>query len=168
LRSRIVHLLSDIAGRASAFGEPILGHLCRMAAIEAETTYIPWTDIWLSKIACIWDWDVLNDLNHLDGPGAELFGVSPSAASRGLPNDRYLSAIHPDDVDDVRRPGGCSETGSVRGAVSHRGKWATAVGLWQRVLHHRSVKSSGTLRWRAHRIGLTIRLSWRLLLGTPF
>jgi PAS domain-containing protein len=74
-----------------------------MAALEAETTYIPWTDISLPKIACIWDWDVPNDLNHLDGPGAELFGVSPSAASRGLPNDRYLSAIHPDDVDDVRR-----------------------------------------------------------------
>jgi PAS fold len=102
MKSRLVELLSNIAGRATSFGEPVLGHLCRMAALEAETSSIPWEPASTASIVCIWDWDVPNDLNHVDPIGAELFGVVPSRASKGLPNDRYVSAVHPEDMEDVR------------------------------------------------------------------
>ena len=99
----LARLLSEIASRASAFDEPVLGHLCRMAAIEAEAATMPWKDLSEPSIVCIWDWDVPNDLNHVDPVGAELFGVAPSKASRGLPNERYVSSVHPDDREGVRR-----------------------------------------------------------------
>jgi hypothetical protein len=69
-----------------------------MAAIEAQNTSIPWSPA-RPNIACIWDWDVPNDRNRVDPMGAELLGVNSRKASvDGLPNERYLDAVHPDDV----------------------------------------------------------------------
>jgi PAS domain-containing protein len=101
MKSRLVDLFTDLAGKASLFGEPVLGHLCRLAAIEAETATMPWSPAIQPSIACIWDWDVPNDLNRVDPSGAELLGVSVTGATKGLPNERYLASVHPDDVEAV-------------------------------------------------------------------
>jgi PAS domain-containing protein len=98
-----VDLFSNIAGTATSFGEPVLGHLCRLAAIEAETATIPWGPTTKPNIACIWDWDISNDLNRVDPSGAVLLGVGVAEAKKGLPNERYLAALHPDDVAAVSR-----------------------------------------------------------------
>jgi PAS fold len=102
MKSRLAVMFSEIASRATAFGEPVLGHLCRMAAIEAENASIPWGLPPQSNIACVWDWDVPNDLNRVDPMGAELLGVNARRANiDGLPNACYLKAVHPEDVETV-------------------------------------------------------------------
>jgi PAS domain-containing protein len=103
-RADIVTSLSEIFGKfadqAALFDEPVLAHLCRMAALEATGTVIPVQPAW-GPIVAIWDWDVVHDRNHLDPDGARLFGISPEKAAKGLPNSAYLKAVHPDDVADV-------------------------------------------------------------------
>jgi PAS domain-containing protein len=103
MKSKLVVLFTDLASRAASFGEPVLGHLCRMAAIEAETANFPWIPDTTPRTIGIFDWDVSNDINRLDPTGAELFGIVPSRASNGLPNGKYLTALHPADIDVVGR-----------------------------------------------------------------
>jgi PAS fold len=102
MKSRLADLFSEIADKATSFGEPILGHLCRMAAIEAQNASISWSPIAGPSIACVWDWDVPNDLNRVDPMGADLLGVNARRANLdGFPNACYLKAVHPDDVEAV-------------------------------------------------------------------
>jgi PAS domain S-box-containing protein len=48
-----------------------------------------------------WDWDVTTDTMQVGPAFARTFGIEPSAASDGLPLDRFLQAIHEDDRDRV-------------------------------------------------------------------
>ena len=90
-------LLQEIAGQASLYEEPVLAHLCRMAALEADRTIVPVQRIGHNIIG-FWDWDVANDCNHLDPNCATLFGVAPARARKGLPISVYLKAVHPHDI----------------------------------------------------------------------
>jgi PAS domain-containing protein len=90
-------LFAEIAQQASYFSEPVLAHLCRMAALEAGKTAVPFSRK-EQKIIGIWDWDVPNDLNHMDPNCALAFGATPEQGRKGMPNDIFLTAIHPDDL----------------------------------------------------------------------
>lgn len=134
MRSKLADLFNAIAANATTFAEPILAHLCRMAAIEAENTTVPWNPTPRLGIVGIWDWDVTNDLNRVDPAGAHLLGVVPSRAGKGLPNSHYLAAIHPEDVDAISRSLGKSMKGGVweakyRIITSGQPRWAVAKGF---------------------------------------
>ena len=134
MRSKLVDLFDDIAASATAFAEPVLAHLCRMAAIEAEHASVPWDRPSKLHIVGIWDWDITNDLNRVDPAGAHLLGVIPSHASKGLPNSHYLKAVHPDDIDAISRSLGKSMTGGVwearyRIITTGQPRWAFARGF---------------------------------------
>lgn len=105
-------IFAKFADQASLFDEPVLAHLCRMAALEATGTTIPVQPA-SGPIIAIWDWDLVNDRNHMDPDGAKLFGVSPKMAAKGLPNSAYLNAVHPDDVAAVSLALGTALTGGV-------------------------------------------------------
>jgi len=90
-------LLKEIAGQASLYEEPVLAHLCRMAALEADHTVVPVQRIGHNVIG-FWDWDVAKDINHLDPGCAALFGVAAARARKGLPIGVYLKAVHPHDI----------------------------------------------------------------------
>jgi PAS domain-containing protein len=90
-------LFAEIARQASHFDEPVLAYLCRMAALEASKTNVPLAQR-EQKIIGIWDWDVPNDLNHMDANCAAAFGANPEQGRRGMPNDTFLKAIHPHDL----------------------------------------------------------------------
>jgi PAS domain-containing protein len=90
-------LFTEIAEQASEFDEPILTHLCRMAALEASKTVVP-LQHHQPKVIGIWDWDVPNDCNHMDPKCAAAFGATPEQGRTGMPNDVFLKAIHPQDL----------------------------------------------------------------------
>lgn len=113
MRSKLADLFRDIAANATTFAEPVLAHLCRMAAIEAEHASIAWNPRPKLGIAGIWDWDITNDLNRVDPAGAHFLGVIPSRAGKGLPNSDYLKALHPDDIDPISLSLGKSMKGGV-------------------------------------------------------
>jgi PAS domain-containing protein len=96
--------LKHLANYVTLHREDMLGHLLRMAAIEAHDKDIPPPD-W--RVVGIWDWDAVNDLNHLDEDCATLFGVDPLEARKGMPNNLIIKSIHPDDAgkvtDDILR-----------------------------------------------------------------
>jgi PAS domain-containing protein len=98
----LTELFAEIAARATLFDEPILAQLCRMAAIEADQKPITLQSVTPTLVG-IWDWDVANDLNHLDPNCAELFGMDPAEAKKGLPRSKYLGAVHPDDLPRINR-----------------------------------------------------------------
>ncbi|QQR37902.1 PAS domain-containing protein [Devosia rhizoryzae] len=50
-----------------------------------------------------WDWDVLNNRVTSDASFAELYGIDPDQAVRGLPIEEFFKGIHPDDVERVNR-----------------------------------------------------------------
>jgi len=50
-----------------------------------------------------WDWDVQNDRVIADERFARLYGVDVAHAAGGAPFAQFFAAIHPDDVDRVRR-----------------------------------------------------------------
>ena len=45
----------------------------------------------------VYDWDMASDRLSVLGPLAEIFGVSVESAAQGLPLQRFVEAIHPDD-----------------------------------------------------------------------
>lgn len=95
-------LFSEIAAQATLFDEPILAQLCRMAALEADGKSVPFQSV-NPKLIGIWDWDVTNDLNHMDPNCADLFGVDPVAARAGVARSKYIGAVHPDDLPRINR-----------------------------------------------------------------
>jgi PAS domain-containing protein len=90
-------LFAEIAAQATLFAEPILAHLCRLAALEVMGKSIP-VRRERPKLVGIWDWDIANDLNHLDPHCAELFGVDSERGAKGVPRKSYIDAVHPDDL----------------------------------------------------------------------
>lgn len=42
-------------------------------------------------------WDIPENILYADGALADLFGVDPEEAERGLPIETYLDRVHPDD-----------------------------------------------------------------------
>jgi len=94
----LAETLSLFADHAAASDEPVLAHICRMAALEAKgkDVTVPHTNI---SIIGMWDWDAVNDINHLDEGCAKLFGVDPVQARNGMSINDYMRAVHPDDVD---------------------------------------------------------------------
>ena len=127
-------LFARIAGQAALFDEPILAQLCRMAALESRKGRMPALGI-MPKLIGIWDWDVSHDLNHLDPNCAELFGIEAPLAAKGLPNNRYITAVHPDDLKEVNRlitqaltEGGIFEA-RYRVVQGDRPKWVFARGF---------------------------------------
>jgi PAS domain-containing protein len=109
--ARLAEIFAKFADQAALFEEPVLAHLCRMAAIEATGTSVP-EQTW-GPIVGIWDWDVANDCNHLDPDGAQLFGIAPEKAAKGLPNSAYLNAVHPHDVSAVTQALKAAMTGGL-------------------------------------------------------
>jgi len=93
----LTDLLAQIADQASRYHEPVLAHICKMAALEAQGKDIP-VPLPGMTIIGMWDWDAVNDVNHLDEGCAELFGVDPVQARLGMSINEYLKAVHPDDI----------------------------------------------------------------------
>jgi PAS domain-containing protein len=126
-------LLQEIASRASLYEEPVLAHLCRMAALEADRASVPLQGI-AHNVIGFWDWDVANDLDHLDPNCAALFGVAPALARKGLPISVYLKAVHPRDILLLNRAiGGALKSGGAfeaeyRIVTDDRVRWVFAKG----------------------------------------
>jgi PAS domain-containing protein len=95
--ANLSELFAKIAEQASYFNEPVLTHLCRMAALEASNTAVPLC-YKEETIVGIWDWDVANDVNHMDPDCAVAFGITPHQGRVGVPNDVLLGAVHPEDL----------------------------------------------------------------------
>ena len=89
--------LNLFADYATASNESVLAHICKIAALEAQgkDISVPLTNM---SIVGLWDWDAVNDINHLDEGCAELFGVDPVQARSGMSINDYMKAVHPDDV----------------------------------------------------------------------
>jgi PAS domain-containing protein len=102
----------QLSAQATLFDEPVLAMLCGMAALEVSDKQLPIRMV-SPKLIGIWDWDVTNDLNHLDPNCADLFGVDAIKAGKGLPNSNFISAVHPDDLAEVNR----SLTQALKGGV---------------------------------------------------
>jgi PAS domain-containing protein len=93
----LVDLFRQIAQQAALYNAPFLAHICRMAAVEAHGKDIP-VPLASMTIVGMWDWDAVNDINHLDEGCAELFGVDPAQARLGMSINDYLRAVHPEDA----------------------------------------------------------------------
>lgn len=55
----------------------------------------------VSALVGTWDWDVPADRIYADSRFALLYGLDPAEAAGGLPIERYLAGIHPDDAAQV-------------------------------------------------------------------
>ena len=82
-----------------------------------------------------WTWDTATDLVVGDRLLAEMFGVDPAAALAGLPLERYLPAIHPDDVGrvsaELRRAASKGQLGDLEFRVAAPGgplRWVVSRG----------------------------------------
>lgn len=84
-------LFEELSAYASRYDQPVLAHISRMAALEAQGKNIPAPPLgW--NILGMWDWDAVNDLTYLDPALADLFNVEPEAAKKGLPISDYIKA----------------------------------------------------------------------------
>lgn len=124
-------LLAHLAEHASFLNEEILSHLCRMGALHAQKRNVPGPQTLLG----VFDWDIPNDRNHLDANSAELFGVDPRRARKGVANVEYMSAIHPSDVahtaqsiEQILQRGGETEL-EYRLITGNRTRWILAKGI---------------------------------------
>lgn len=112
-------ICSDIASYAAGRNREFLAQILRIAAIEAATN-APNETFGYPGIAPkelvigLWDWDVSNNLRHLDETAASLFGYpkKPNFSKRDL-----TEKIHPDDVPGWRRK--VLQTVTTGGIYSH-------------------------------------------------
>ena len=81
-----------------------------------------------------WHWDVEQDVLRADGLLAEIFGLSPDDAARGLPLSRFTEAIEPEDRERVMM--------LIRKAVAQGGEYAA---------DYRVRDTTGKIRWVAAR-----------------
>ena len=51
-----------------------------------------------SGLVGTWDWDIRNDIVTADDRFAAMFGIDPQQAGLGLPIEKFLAPIHPEDV----------------------------------------------------------------------
>lgn len=107
MKRSLASLCLEIAKVAEDGDHELMGYLLRLAAEEAaeKTLTLEAFQVPISKFARaaeqiigMWDWDVTNNLNHLDARCAEYFNVDPALAEKGLPNEIYGQAIHPEDI----------------------------------------------------------------------
>lgn len=56
-----------------------------------------------SSLVGTWDWDVVNDLVYADDKFRAFLGLPASAATGALPIERFLSGVHADDRETVRK-----------------------------------------------------------------
>ena len=56
-----------------------------------------------SGLVGTWDWDIRNDIVTADDRFAAMFGIDPQQAGLGLPIEKFLAPIHPEDVARVTR-----------------------------------------------------------------
>jgi PAS domain-containing protein len=118
----------DIASYARERKHEFLSYILRLAAAEAyKSAEDEHFEIAVSRkfapaelIVGIWDWDISNDRTHGDSSCAELFGIDPARAARGLPVNAYLDAIHPDDIVQVKRAIAAATTKGGVYQVEHR------------------------------------------------
>jgi PAS domain-containing protein len=134
----------EFSSYVAAKNHDLLSYLLRLAAAEAYSVTREEEGFEISYnrrinarelIVGVWDWDVGNDLNYLDPKCAELFNTNPEDAARGLPNARYVDAIHPDDIattaaalDRAIRNGGTFES-EYRVIKDDRVRWVYARGM---------------------------------------
>jgi PAS domain S-box-containing protein len=98
-------MCADIARYAASRNHEFLAHLLRIAAVEAEAsapdeTYPVAAIAPKDLVIGLWDWDVPNNIRHLDETGASLFGYTKRAC---LSEQDLVAKIHPDDVAEWRR-----------------------------------------------------------------
>lgn len=98
-------ICSDIARYAADKNHEFLAYLLRIAAIEANQNAafetIDAGDIGPNNlIVGLWDWDIPNNVRHLDTAGANLFGYQDRAK---FSEQDLTNKIHPDDVAEWRR-----------------------------------------------------------------
>lgn len=88
---------AELALHAISYDQPILAHISRMAALEAQGKDVPLPLLGWNVVG-IWDWDAANDVVYMGRKCAELFDVDPDAARRGLPINDFIKAMHPEDA----------------------------------------------------------------------
>ncbi|CAN5182395.1 hypothetical protein BH11PSE4_BH11PSE4_26760 [soil metagenome] len=149
----------DIASYARERKHEFLSYILRLAAAEAyKSAEDEHFEIAVSRkfapadvIVGIWDWDISNDRTYGDTSCAELFGIDPERAARGLPVNNYLDAIHPDDIARVKK---AIATATVSGGVyqvehrlirNDRLYWVFARGHCTLDRHGRPVRLPGVL-----------------------
>ncbi|MGV3548135.1 PAS domain-containing protein [Rhizobium sp.] len=66
----------------------------QIASEDSASAEVPATDM---IDAGLFTWDIPDNTLYADGAIAELFGLDPKQAALGLPLERYLERIHPDD-----------------------------------------------------------------------
>jgi PAS domain S-box-containing protein len=113
-------MCADIARYAAAKNHDFLAHLLRIAAVEADTS-APGETFALPAIAPkdlvigLWDWDLPNNIRHLDETGASLFGYPKRAQ---FSEQELTARIHPEDVAEWRRK--VLKTAAAGGTYSHQ------------------------------------------------
>jgi PAS domain S-box-containing protein len=98
-------ICTDIASYAAGRNREFLAHILRIAAMEAATNapddFFPFSGVRPEDLVVgLWDWDVPNNIRHLDDTGASLFGYSGKSE---FSEQQLASRIHPDDVAEWRR-----------------------------------------------------------------
>jgi PAS domain-containing protein len=103
-------LCNDIATVVKDGDHGFLQRLLRMAALEAyehEVMIQPPPSIgksnWSPLSLGIWDWDVPHRRSYIDSHCAEMFGVPAKTGARGVTVERLLTAVHADDIEDLKR-----------------------------------------------------------------
>lgn len=99
----------------------------------------------------IFDWDIPNDLDHVNSVGAEFFGKESRKAAQGLPVGDYLANVHPDDLEGldlqighVVRLGG-SFSAEYRVLADSRLRWLRADGTCTADEDGRPIRLMGSL-----------------------
>ncbi|MEB3357761.1 MAG: PAS domain S-box protein [Synechococcales bacterium] len=85
---KVAILFKDISDRRRAERALRETHIQLEAALTAGSIYT-------------WRWQILDNLVITDRNFAQLFGVDPEGAAAGLPIERFISAIHPEDRERV-------------------------------------------------------------------
>lgn len=149
----------DIASYARERKHEFLSYILRLAAAEAYKSAdderfdlaLPQKFVPAEMIVGIWDWDISNDRTYGDASCAELFSLDPERATKGLPVNAYLDAIHPDDIAHVKnalatvtRHGGVYQV-EHRLIKNDRLYWVFARGHCTLDRHNRPVRLPGAL-----------------------
>jgi len=74
----------------------------RLAAHKAEAVERLEMALSAGRGVGAWDWDVATDIVRADERFARLYGVDPAVAREGAPLEVFFSAIHPQDLPEVR------------------------------------------------------------------
>jgi PAS domain-containing protein len=112
-------ICADIARYAAESNREFLAYLLRIASVEAATNApdksFSFPGIRPEEMAVgLWDWDVPNNIRHLDDTSAGFFGY---AGGSHLAERQLTERIHPDDVPEWRRK--VLQTAATGGVYTH-------------------------------------------------